>query len=374
MATAMMVPFVDLRAQYAEIREEIEVTLRRVLEDATFIQGPEVARFEQEFASFLGVTHAAGVANGTDALLLTLRALGVGPGDEVIIPANTFVATAEAIAHAGAHPVLVDIRPETYNIDVEQIESRVTPRTKAIIPVHLYGQPADLGPILLIAERHGLSIIEDAAQAHGAEYRGRRVGALGRAACFSFYPAKNLGAYGDAGAVVTNDDHVALTVRKLRHHGGVDKYRHDLVGYNSRLDTLQAAVLRVKLRHLDEWNQVRREKAQLYDELLSEIPDIVTPARLDGTQHVYHLYVIRVERGRRDDLRQFLHERGIQTGIHYPAPVHLTGAFGDTHSQTERFPVAEQYATKILSLPMYPELERTQIQYVTEQISNYMKA
>lgn len=374
MVAGVKVPFVDLRAQYRTIREEIEATVQHVLEDSTFILGPEVAQFEQAFASSLGVKHVTGVANGTDALLLSLKALGIGAGDDVIIPANTFVATAEAIVHARARPVLVDVNPQTYSIDVEQIENHVTSRTKAIIPVHLYGLPADLGPILAIAEKYGCYVIEDAAQAHGAEYRGRRVGSLGRAACFSFYPAKNLGAYGDAGAVVTNDDQLALAARKLRDHGSSDKYRHDLVGYNSRLDTLQAAVLLVKLKYLDEWNQLRREHAQLYNELLSEIPGVVTPTVLEGTSHVYHLYVVRVERGNRDKLRQYLQEQGIQTGIHYPTPLHLTAAFGCWQDEDNHFPIAEQCAKQILSLPMYPELEGKQIEYVAEHISNYMMA
>jgi dTDP-4-amino-4,6-dideoxygalactose transaminase len=374
MATAVMVPFVDLRAQYARIREDIDAGVRQVLENAHFIHGAEVDQFEDAFASAHGAKHAAGVANGTDALLLTLKALGIGSGDDVIIPANTFVATAEAIVHAGARPVLVDINPQTYNIDVDQIEGRMTSRVKAIIPVHLYGQPADLGPILAIARRYGISVIEDAAQAHGAEYGGRRVGSWGRVACFSFYPAKNLGAYGDAGAIVTNDEHVALTVRKLRDHGSVDKYQHDLIGYNSRLDTLQAAVLLVKLKHLDQWNRERRAHAQLYNDLLSRIPGIARPAVLDGASHVYHLYVVRVERGSRDELRTYLLERGIQTGIHYPTPVHLTAAFGDPQGRAHRFPVAEACAKTIVSLPMYPELESNQIEYVATQIANYMTA
>ena len=374
MTIAVKVPFVDLKTQYTKIREEIEAKVHQVLEDTTFILGPEVTQFEQEFASFLCAKHVAGVANGTDALLLTLKALGIRSGDDVIIPANTFVATAEAIVHASARPVLADINPQTYNIDVEQIEGHITSRTKAIIPVHLYGQPADLGPIQAIAEHYGLHVIEDAAQAHGAEYRGQRVGSLGHAACFSFYPSKNLGACGDAGAVVTNDDQLARTVRKLRDHGSSDKYRHDLVGYNSRLDTLQAAVLLIKLRHLDEWNQTRRENAQLYDELLSEIPGIVAPTIVERTRHVYHLYVVRVEIGTRDELRQYLQARGIQTGIHYPMPLHLTAAFRHWQYEENHFPVAERCAKQILSLPMYPELERKQIKYVAEQIFNYMTA
>ncbi len=374
MTTAVQVPFVDLRAQYSKIRQEIVPKVEQVLEHASYILGPEVAQFEQAFASALEVKHVAGVANGTDALLLTLRALGIRNGDDVIIPANTFVATAEAIVHAGARPVLVDINPQTYNIDVGRIADRVTLRTKAIIPVHLYGQPADLEPIVAIAEDHGIDVIEDAAQAHGAQYRNRKVGTIGRAACFSFYPAKNLGAYGDAGAVTTNDDQLGLTVRKLRDHGGIERFRHDVVGYNSRLDTLQAAILLVKLRHLDEWNQMRRANAQIYDDLLSEIPGIITPIATEGTTHVYHLYVVRVERGNRDELRQYLHERGIQTGIHYPIPLHLTAAFEYCQYKENDFPVAEECAKKIISLPMYPELERHQIEYVAEHVCRYMAA
>src|SRR5262249_27937992 len=306
-----------------------------------------------------------------DALTLALKALGIGPGDEVITAANSFVATAEAIVHAGARPVFVDINPQTYNIDTGQIEAHITPRTKAVIPVHLYGQPVDMDSILQIAEKHKLYVIEDAAQAHGAQYKGHRVGSLGHAACFSFYPSKNLGACGDAGAVVTNDDQVALAVRKLRDHGGIEKYQHDLAGYNSRLDTLQAAALSLKLKYLDEWNQRRRAHALLYNELLAQIPGIVTPKVLEGATHVYHLYVVRVEWGERDNLQQSLHECGVQTGIHYPKPLSSLQPFID--SRATPFPMAEESARKILSLPLYPELERGQIEYVAEQIANYMR-
>jgi dTDP-4-amino-4,6-dideoxygalactose transaminase len=374
MDAAVKVPFVDLRAQYATIREEVTATLAQVLDHAAFIFGPEVARFEEQFADFQGVNHVVGVGNGTDALVLALRALGIGPGDDVVIPANTFAATAEAVIHAGARPVLVDVDLQTYNIDVHQIERRITPSTKAIVPVHLYGQPADLGPILAIAKDHGLSVVEDAAQAHGAQYRGRKVGSWGDAAVFSFYPAKNLGAYGDAGAVATNNDQVELIVRKLRDHGGTTRYQHDLVGYNSRLDTLQAGVLLVKLKHLDEWNQRRQENAQIYNTLLSAIPGISIPVVLEEAAHVYHLYVIRVQRGSRDDLRRHLQAHGIQTGIHYPQPLHLTPSLKDLRYHETQFPVAERCAREILSLPMYPELERSQIRYVAEQILNYMTA
>lgn len=370
----MKVPFVDLRAQNTSIRQELQPRLERVLEHAAFILGPEVAQFEQEFAAYLGAKHVAGVANGTDALLLALRALDIGAGDEVIVPANTFAATAEAVIHAGARPVLVDVNPRTFNIDVEQLENHITTRTRAIIPVHLYGQPADLGPILELAKQRGIYVIEDAAQAHGAEYRGSRVGSLGHAACFSFYPAKNLGACGDAGAVATNDDQIALNVRKLRDHGGTEKYQHDLVGYNSRLDTLQAAVLLVKLDYLDEWNRMRRDNARLYTGLLSEIPGIVTPTVLEGVSHVFHLYVVRVQRGNRDELRQYLQGHGVQTGIHYPRPLHLATAFSQLRYRENDFPIAERCARDILSLPMYPELREEQIRYVVERIRSYMKA
>ena len=369
----MRVPFVDLKVQYEAIREELEREFRKVFEKTAFIMGPALAEFEEAFARYCGVKHAIGVANGTDALLLALKAFGIGPGDEVITAVNTFIATAEAIVHAGATPVFVDCDPQTYNINVKQLEAKITPRTKAIIPVHLYGQPADMDPILELAKNRGLYVIEDAAQAHGATYRGRKAGSMSQIACFSFYPAKNLGAYGDAGAVVTNDDAIALTVRKLRDHGGVEKYQHDLVGYNSRLDTLQAAVLLVKLKYLDAWNRRRQENAQLYDALLAEVPGIVTPNVLEGATHVYHLYVIRVERGSRDELQRFLRERGVHTGVHYPRPLHLTPAFGYLGYRMGDFPVAERYASQILSLPMYPELTREQIEYVVECIDEYAR-
>jgi dTDP-4-amino-4,6-dideoxygalactose transaminase len=364
------VPFIDLKAQFHALQEDVQQSWAEILQSSAFTLGPQVQQFESAFAAFCEVKHTIGVANGTDALTLALTALGIGPSDEVITAVNSFVATAEAIVHTSARPVFVDIDPQTHNIDVEQIEACVTARTRAIIPVHLYGQPADMDPILKIAAKHRLAVIEDAAQAHGARYKGRRVGSLGHAACFSFYPSKNLGAYGDVGAVVTNDDRIALAVRKLRDHGGIEKYQHELVGYNSRPDTMQAAVLLTKIKYLDRWNQRRQEHALLYNELLSQIPGIVPPTVVEQVMHVYHLYVIRVEQGSRDELRQHLHERGVQTGIHYPKPIHLTQAFAGLRNNT--FPVAEEYAHKILSLPMYPELEADQIRYVAEQISNYM--
>jgi dTDP-4-amino-4,6-dideoxygalactose transaminase len=369
----MNIPFVDLKAQYASIQDELVPKLVEVLGSTSFITGKAAQEFEVAFAQYCGVRHAIGVANGTDAITLALKSLGIGSGDEVITAANTFIATAEAIVHAGARPVFVDNDPQIYTIDAEQIEAAITSRTKAIIPVHLYGQPADMDPIREMAQKHGLYVVEDAAQAHGAEYKGHKAGSMGHVACFSFYPAKNLGAYGDAGAVATNDDLIALTVRKLRDHGGIAKYEHDLVGYNSRLDTLQAAVLLVKLKYLDQWNQMRQSNAQIYHQLLSKIPGIATPRVLEGLAHIYHLYVIRLEQGNRDELRQYLQDRGIQTGIHYPKPVHLTNAFAHLDYREGDFPVAEDGAKKVLSLPMYPELTREQIEYVAHEMERFIR-
>jgi dTDP-4-amino-4,6-dideoxygalactose transaminase len=366
------VPFVDLRAQYAAIRDEIDGALHAVIERGAFILGEEVAAFERAFASFCGAREAVGVGNGTDALVLALKAVGVRAGDEVITAANTFVATAEAIVHAGAAPVLVDAAPLTYTLDPTRLEAAITPRTRAIIPVHLYGQAADMDPLTEIAHRHGLAVIEDASQAHGAAYRGRRVGGLGDAACFSFYPSKNLGAYGDAGAVVTNDAGVALRLRRLRDHGGLTHYQHEIIGHNSRMDALQWAVLTVKLRHLEEWNRLRGEHAQLYTRLLANLPGVVTPAIGDGCTHVFHLYVIALVSGDRDALRTYLLDRGVQTGIHYPAPVHLTEAFRGLGYPIGTFPVAEQAARQIVSLPMFPELSPDAVAHVVGAISEFL--
>lgn len=369
----MNVPFVDLKEQYNAIRNELEPALQDVFRDTAFVLGKYVAHFEQEFAAFCGVRHAIGVNSGTDAITLTLKALGLGPGDEVITAANTFVATAEAIAHAGCTPVLVDVLPDTYSLNPSELKAKIISKTRAIIPVHLYGQPADLEAVMQIARRHSLFVIEDAAQAHGAQYRGRRVGSIGDAACFSFYPSKNLGAYGDAGAVVTNDDALALKIRQLRDHGSVRKYQHELIGYNSRLDALQAVVLSIKLKHLDQWNAMRARNAHLYSKLLSETTGVVIPQVLQDAQHVYHLYVVRLERGDRNRLQEHLKAHGIETGIHYPQPVHLTQAFARLGYREGDFPVAEQCARTILSLPMYPELRSEQIEYVAQEIRSFLK-
>ena len=368
----MDVPFMELKSEHRALRDELHKVWDNVLATAGFIGGAAVEGFEKAFAKFCEVKHAIGVANGTDALLLALKAVGVGPGDEVITAANSFVATAEAIVHSGATPVFVDIDPSTYNIDVNQIEDHITAKTKAIIPVHLYGQPADMLPIVDVARLYGLKVIEDAAQAHGARYYGRRAGSMGDVACFSFYPAKNLGACGDGGGVVTNDPDIAEAIQRLRDHGGLRKYEHQVVGHNSRLDSLQAAVLHLKLQHLEARNQMRREHARRYNELLSQVPGFVTPFELSGVAGVYHLYVIRAEQGCRGRLQKYLQDNGVQTGIHYPTPIHRTQAFAGLCAYD--CPVAERYAGEILSLPMYPELKKHQLEYVAEVVTDFMHA
>jgi len=371
------VPFVDLAAQYTVIADEIDAAISKVLHGTDFILGRDVGLFEEEFAAFCQAEYAVGVDSGTSALELALRAYDIGPGDEVITVANTFIATAFAISDAGATPVLVDVDPQTYTMDVSLLERAITARTKAVIPVHLYGHPADMDPILEIAQRHGLIVIEDACQTHGARYKGKRVGSLGHAAAFSFYPAKNLGAYGDGGMVVTDDERVAESLCMLRNYGQCEKYHHALRGYNHRLDTLQAAVLRAKLRHLEAWNAARRQHAQLYGELLAHSP-VVLPAEADYAESVYYLYVIRVEacpelsRRNRDGLRAYLHDQGVATGIHYPIPIHLQPAYRDLGYEKGSFPVTEECAGQVLSLPMYAELTPDSIKYVTEAIRNFV--
>jgi len=371
------VPFVDLTAQYAAIADEINGAISQVLRRTDFILGRDVGLFEEEFAAFCQAKHAIGVDSGTSALELALRAYDIGPGDEVITVVNTFIATAFAISDAGATPVLVDVDPQTYTIDVSLLEGAITERTRAIIPVHLYGHPADMDPILEIAQQHGLVVIEDACQAHGAKYKGKRVGSLGHAAAFSFYPAKNLGAYGDGGMVVTDDERVAKSLRMLRNYGQREKYRHLLRGYNHRLDTLQAAVLRVKLKHLDTWNAARRQHALLYGELLAHSP-VVVPTEADYAESVYHLYVIRVEacpersRRNRDRLRSHLHDQGVATGIHYPIPIHLQPAYRDLGYERGDFPVTEECAGQVLSLPMYAELTPDLIEFVAQAIGDFV--
>ncbi|HEY4816490.1 MAG TPA: DegT/DnrJ/EryC1/StrS family aminotransferase [Candidatus Acidoferrum sp.] len=365
------VPFVDLAAQYRTISAEIDEAVSRVIRETDFILGREVSLFEEEFASFCEAKWAIGVDSGTSALELALRAYEIGPGDEVITAANSFIASALAISHAGATPVLVDVDPDTYTINAAAIEKAISPRTKGIIPVHLYGHPADMDPIVQLAERHGLVIIEDACQAHGARYKGKRTGSLGHAAAFSFYPGKNLGGYGDGGMVVTGDQAVAKRLEMLRNYGQKEKYQHMFRGYNRRLDTLQAAVLRVKLKHLDEWNDARRLHAKSYRRLLEQ-SGIVTPYAVAHAEAVWHLYVIRVDQ--RDAMKEYLASRGISVGIHYPIPIHLQPAYRDLGYRQGDFPVTEEYARQILSLPMYAELTPEVIGRVAETASEFSVA
>jgi dTDP-4-amino-4,6-dideoxygalactose transaminase len=362
------IPLVDLKAQYRDICAEIDPAIRAVFERGEFILGEEVRAFEGEFARYLGAEQAVGVASGTAALHLALAALGVGPGDEVITTAHTFVATAEAICHTGATPVFADIDPVRYTLDPAAVRSKITARTRAVIPVHLYGQPAAMAPLLELARAHGLFVVEDAAQAHGAMCEGRGCGTLGDLACFSFYPGKNLGAYGDAGAVSGRDLAALARVRSLRDHGRSSKYRHETVGFGERLDAVQAAVLRVKLRHLDGWTAARRSHAARYRQLLAGLP-IQLPQEAAGVQHVYHLYVIRTER--RDPLLASLKARGIEAGVHYPLPVHLQPAFQYLGGLKGQLPETERAAAEVLSLPLYPELEDAQLRHVTETIREF---
>ncbi len=364
----MKVPFVDLREAHRIIRDELDQAIQRVMERCDFALGEDVTHFEEEFAAFCSTRYAVGVDSGLSALELGLRAHAIGPGDEVIVPAHTFIATAAAVTFVGADPVLVDVDPSTYNIDVSQIEAAITPRTRAIIPVHLYGLPADMDPILNLADQHNLVVIEDACQAHGALYKGRRAGSLGHAAAFSFYPTKNLGGCGDGGMLVTDDEEVAEQVRAMRNCGQREKYRHELAPFNHRLDTLQAAILRVKLRYLEDWTQARRRNAALYTELLPR-NSVVTPVESPDSTHVYHLYVVRT--ARRDELRAYLWEHGIGTGIHYPIPIHLQPFYEESGFRRGQFPAAEDLADKVLSLPMFPGLTVEQVEYVVTQMVGF---
>jgi dTDP-4-amino-4,6-dideoxygalactose transaminase len=361
----MNIPLIDLTTQYKNLRSEINAAIQGVLDRGDFILGQDVTKLEEEFAAYCGTKYAVGLDSGLSALELSLRAFDIGPGHEVILPAHTFTATAAAITFSGATPVFVDVDPETMTIDVKKIEAAITPRTRAILPVHLYGLPADMHAISAIAKKYNLVVVEDACQGHGAYYKGQRVGALGDAAGFSFYPTKNLGAYGDAGMVTTNDAKVAETIRALRNCGQRVKNVHELAPFNHRLDSIQAAILRVKLKYLDEWIASRRRLASLYNKLLSG-SDLVLPADLPDYQHVYHLYVIRSQQ--RDALMAFLKERGIGTAIHYPKPVHLQPYYSNGADKRGQFPVAEKICNEILSLPMFPELTEEQVEIVSSEI------
>ncbi|MFC1453213.1 DegT/DnrJ/EryC1/StrS family aminotransferase [Verrucomicrobiota bacterium] len=364
----MKVPFVDLQTQFKGLRGEILPGIERVMEQADFILGDDVEAFEREFAAFCGAGECVGVASGCDALLFAIKACGLGPGDEIIVPANTFIATVLAVTAAGATPVLVDCLDEYWTIDPEEVRRAVTDRTGAVIPVHLYGQAADMDSILAIAREHDLRVIEDAAQAHGAEYHDKACGSIGDAGCFSFYPGKNLGAYGDAGAVVTGRADLAEQVRMLRNYGQREKYDHRVAGWNSRLDTLQAVVLRAKLGRLNEWNEARRRHAALYRERLADLP-VALPGEAPGNRHVYHLFVITCPE--RDALSAFLKERDIACGIHYPVPVHLQEAYASLGQGRGVFPRTENLARQALSLPMFPELTPEQIEYVSDAVCSF---
>ena len=372
----MEIPLVDLKVQYQSIKDEIDSAISDVILKSAFVGGPFVEAFERSFAAFCNVKHCIGVGNGTDALFIALKSLGIGKGDEVIVPANSFIATPEAVTMTGAKVAFVDINPRTYNMDPNKLEdylrsstrhSTLAARPSAVIPVHLYGQPADMDSILEVANRYDLKVVEDAAQAHGAEYKGKTIGSIGDAACFSFYPGKNLGAYGDGGAIVTRDDQLALKVRMFANHGRIDKYDHEIEGVNSRLDGLQAAVLGVKLKHLSEWSEKRRNNARIYDRFLKET-DLITPTEMNNVKAVYHLYVVRTQKGLRQKLQDHLKSKSISTGIHYPIALPNLKAYKYLYHNDEDFPEATKASREILSLPMYSELTEEQISYVVDQI------
>ena len=364
-----MIQFSELKTQYENIKAEILEAFEQVFESSWFVLGKNVEAFEKEFASYCDAKYGIGVGSGTEALHLALLACGVQPGDEVITVANTAVPTISAISFAQATPIFVDIDPDSYTMNPNLIESKITEKTRVIMPVHLYGQSADMRPILNLAQKYNLKVIEDACQAHGAEYNGRKIGSLGELGCFSFYPSKNLGAYGDGGMVVTNDPELADRVWMLRNYGQRKRYCHDIKGFNSRLDELQAAFLRKKLEHLNRWNEWRRRLAQIYHDSLGK--SVVKPIEKDYAYHIYHLYVIRSQH--RDDLQKYLMKNGIQTLIHYPVPVHLQQAYYDLNIKPESLPITEKYAAEILSLPMYPELKDDDVFYVADKINDFYK-
>ena len=371
----MNIPQLDLKAQYQTIKSEIDEAISRVVASGHFIMGPELSAFETEAAHYCGAKHAIGVASGTDALLLSLRALGIGSGDIVLMPSFTFFATAGTVCNVGATPAFIDIDPDTYNIDTAALKTWLDKnpnQAKAIIPVHLYGQMAEMDTIMEIAQQHNLLVIEDAAQAIGATYKDKQAGTIGHTGCFSFFPSKNLGAYGDAGMVITQDDALAESLRTLRVHGAKPKYYHHQIGYNSRLDAIQAAVLRVKLNYLDQWSQARREKAAQYDALFQKIDEVDSPAVTETNSHIYHQYTIRIGQGKRDQLAAHLKEKGIGTSVYHPLPLHLQACFKHLNYQEGDLPHTERACKEALSLPIYPEIENTQLQTVAQEIQRFM--
>ena len=372
-ATRTEIPLVDIRANYEGIRGEVRAAIDEIFEGMQLTIGPNVRAFDEEWARFCGAKHAIGVGSGTDALQLAIRALGIAPGDEVITVSFSFFATAEAIFYSGARPIFVDIDERTFNMDVAQVADRITPRTRAIIPVHLYGRTMDMRLLMDLARDHNVAVIEDACQAHGAVLdTGKKAGTEGRIGCFSYYCSKNLGAYGEAGSIVTDDDELAELIRQLREHGQVTRYYHPVVGYNARLDEIQAAVLRIKLKRLDRWNERRREIARLYGSLL-EGCGVILPEDPGGQRHVWHIYAIRVPAAKRDPVRAFLADRGIGTGIHYPVPIHLQDAAQFLGSRKGELPVTELIADEVLSLPMYPELTDEQVGQVADAVRSFMR-
>jgi dTDP-4-amino-4,6-dideoxygalactose transaminase len=360
----------DLKAQYTTLKEEMAQAVREVLDSTTYVLGPKVAAFEEAFATYLGVKHCIGLNSGTSALHLALLGAGVGPGDEVITVPMTFIATSWGVSYTGATPVYVDVDPVTYTMNPAQVEKRITRRTRAILPVHLYGQPADLEPLLDIGRRYGIPVIEDAAQSHGAEYRGQKAGTLGQSGCFSFYPGKNLGAYGEAGAVVTNDDRIAARMRALRDHAQTQRYHHNEIGFNYRMDAVQGAVLGVKLAYLERWTKARRALAARYREVLADLP-IQLPTEAPGRRHVWHLFVILHRE--RERIQQELQKRGIHTGLHYPIPLHLQKAYQHLGHRQGDFPVAERIGRECLTLPLFPEMTNAQQDCVANQLGECLR-
>lgn len=363
-----MIPILDLSKQYAELKQDIESEVLKVLASGQYILGENVRKLEKSFAEYTGTNHALGVASGTDALHLALRALDIGPGDEVITVSFTFIATVEAISYVGATPVFADINPDTFNLDVKELEKKITPKTKAIIPVHLYGQPVDMSPVIEIAKKYNLFVVEDCAQAIGAEYKGKKAGSFGDIGCFSFFPTKNLGTFGDGGMVTTNSDYLKDRMTALRNHGSKARYYHDEVGLNSRLDEIHAAILNVKFPHIDRWNSKRRDAAYYYNELLKDVAEIETPQEFGNTSCVYHQYTLKAPV--RDDLVESLKEKGIGAMIYYPVPVHLQNAYKDLGGSEGDLPVTEAQTKLVLSLPMFPEITREQQQEVIQAVKS----
>jgi len=369
----MKVPFFDLKPQYLNLKQEIDEILRDIFENTAFICGKYVSRFEEKFAKAQNTKYFVALSSGTAAVHLMLWSSGIGPGDKVIIPVNTFIASAEGVSLCGATPVFVDNDIKTYNIDVNKIEEKISEQTKAVLPVHLYGQPADINPILGLAKKHELIVLEDACQAHLAEYKGKKVGNFGKAAAFSFFPGKNLGAYGEAGGITTNDEEFYQKIIRMRGHGSVEKYIHETIGHNYRMDEIQAGVLHVKLKHLEKWTQKRKKIAKLYCSLLKDVDEVLCPIEANGVVHVYHLFVIRVLHGKRTSLKEYLQYNGITSGLHYPIPIHLQKAYQHLGLGKGDFPVAEKQAGEILSLPIYPEMEIEKVEYVCEIIRRFFE-